>query len=70
MRINPRREPSRLAPFASVAPATLRPGERPTGARVVRRHQLAASLRRLAARDPFHLDSGRFVPPRVVRGTS
>lgn len=52
-----------------MAPAALRPGERPTSARVVRRRQLSASLRRLVTRDPLHLEAGRFVPPRLVRGS-
>jgi len=68
IRLRHRREPVRLAPSASVAPATLRHGERPTEVRVVRRHQLPGSLRRLLARDPLHLEGGRFVPPRLARG--
>jgi hypothetical protein len=68
MRITSRREPPRLAPAVSMAPAALRLGERPTVARVVRRRQLPTTLRRLLARDPLHIEGGRFVPPRLVRG--
>jgi len=57
-----------------MAPATLRFGERPTAARVVRRRFFSPFFDRwpdqaiaaeLAARDPWNLQIGRFRPVRA-----